>query len=107
MRYVFEQDDKNVDVLFCEEKSSISTSFRRIGGHNYCRYIARAVATAHTFPLRCKACQSSIHIRDIQIIFSNNEQLLQHLLRSSIQYYLTANPQQDDRFFCPNDECDV
>ncbi|CAF4586410.1 unnamed protein product [Rotaria sp. Silwood2] len=29
-----------------------------------------------------------------------------HLLKSSIQYYLTKNAKQDDRVFCPNDECD-
>ncbi|CAF1002038.1 unnamed protein product [Rotaria sordida] len=91
--------------VFCHQKSSISASFFRICGHTYCRCAAQALATSHTFPFRCKTCQSNIHIRDIQIIFSNNEQLLLPLLKSSIQHYLTTNPQQDDRIFCPNDEC--
>ncbi|UJR16958.1 hypothetical protein I4U23_003856 [Adineta vaga] len=92
--------------VFCQQKSSISTSFFRICGHTYCRCTARALATSHTFPLQCKACQSNIHIRDIQIIFNNNEQLYLSLLKSSIHHYLTTNHQDDDRVFCPNDECD-
>ncbi|CAF5168068.1 unnamed protein product, partial [Rotaria magnacalcarata] len=91
--------------VFCQQKSSISTSFFQICGHTYCRCAAQTLAALHTFPLRCKACQSNIHIRDIKIIFSNHEQLLLPLLKSSIQHYLTTNPQQDDRVFCPNAEC--
>ncbi|CAM4805317.1 unnamed protein product [Rotaria magnacalcarata] len=91
--------------VFCQHKSSISTSFFQICGHTYCRCAAQTLAALHTFPLRCKACKSNIHIRDIKIIFSNHEQLLLPLLKSSIQHYLTTNPQQDDRVFCPNAEC--
>ncbi|CAF0845315.1 unnamed protein product [Adineta steineri] len=92
--------------VFCQQKSSISTSFFRICGHTYCRCAARSLTTSSTLPLRCKACQSNIHIRDIQIIFNNDEQVFLSLLKSSIQQYLTTNPQQDDRVFCPNNECD-
>jgi HrpA-like RNA helicase len=92
--------------VFCKQKSSISTSLFRICGHAYCRCAAQALSSSISFPLQCKDCQSNIHIRDIQIIFSNDEQLFMHLLKNSIQNYLTINAQQDDRIFCPNDECD-
>ncbi|CAF4950088.1 unnamed protein product [Rotaria sp. Silwood1] len=92
--------------VFCKQKSSISTSFFRICGHAYCRCAAQILSTSYTFPLQCKECKSNIHIRDIQIIFNNDEQLFIHLLKNSIQNYLTVNAQQDDRIFCPNNECD-
>ena len=92
--------------VFCKQKSSISTNLFRICGHPYCRCVAQSLNSSTSFPLRCKDCQLNIHIRDIQIIFSNNEQLFMHLLKNSIQNYLTTNAQQDDRIFCPNHECD-
>ncbi len=92
--------------VFCKQKSSVSTSLFRICGHGYCRCAAQSLSTSISFPLQCKDCQASIHISDIQIIFSNDEQLFMHLLKSSIQNYLIKNAQQDDRVFCPNDECD-
>jgi hypothetical protein len=110
---VEESDTTNVKAVrqdrrcvFCKQKSSISTSFFRICGHAYCRCAAQSLSTSISFPLQCKDCQSNIHIRDIQIIFNNNEQLLMHLLKNSIQNYLKTNAQQDDRVFCPNDECE-
>ena len=114
-----EEDDENesdtvsvADVrqerrcVFCKQKSSISTSLFRICGHAYCRCAAQSLSTSTAFPLQCEDCQSDIHIRDIQTIFSNNEQSFIHLLKKSIQNYLTANVKEDDRIFCPNDECD-
>ena len=92
--------------VYCKQKSSISTSFFRICGHAYCRCAAQALGTSPNCPLQCQECQSNIHIRDIQIIFSNDEKILLHLLKNSIQNYLIINAQQDDRIFCPNDECD-
>jgi FtsZ-interacting cell division protein YlmF len=113
-----EEDDEESDMtnvkavrqdrrcVFCRQKSSVSTSIFRICGHAYCRCAAQSLSTSISFPLQCKDCQSNIHIRDIQIIFSNNEQLFMNLLKNSIQNYLTANAKQDDRVFCPNNECD-
>ncbi|CAF0858850.1 unnamed protein product [Adineta steineri] len=92
--------------VFCKQKSSISTSLFRICGHAYCRCAAQSLASTSTCPLQCKDCQTNIHIRDIEMIFNNNQQLLTHLLKNSIQEYLTKNAQQDDRVFCPNDECE-
>ncbi|UJR19686.1 hypothetical protein I4U23_022820 [Adineta vaga] len=92
--------------VFCKQVSSISTSLFRICGHAYCRCTAQSLASTPSFPLRCKDCQTNIHIRDIEMIFNNNQQSLIHLLKSSIQDYLTKNAQQDDRVFCPNDECE-
>ncbi|UJR19381.1 hypothetical protein I4U23_022511 [Adineta vaga] len=103
---VFGKERQERRCVFCKQKSSISTSLFRICGHAYCRCAVQSLAATHTFPLRCEDCQSNIHIRDIKVIFNNNEQLLTHLLKNSIQYYLTRNSQQDDRVFCPNDECE-
>jgi hypothetical protein len=105
-----EDDDETArqdrHCVFCKQKSSISTNLFRICGHAYCRCAAQSLSTSISFPLQCKDCQLNIHIRDIQIIFSNNEQLFMHLLKNSIQNYLKINAQQDDRVFCPNYECD-
>ena len=92
--------------VFCKQKSSTSTSQFRICGHAYCRCAAQALGVSNRFPLQCKDCQTNIHIRDIEDIFNNNKQLYTHLLKNSIQEYLIKNAQQDDRIFCPNDECD-
>ncbi|CAF3627648.1 unnamed protein product [Rotaria socialis] len=104
---------KNIQVMgqnrrcvFCKQISSMSASTFRICGHTFCRCAAQALTTYLTLPLECRECKSNIHIRDIQIIFSNDEQLFLNLLKSSIQDYLTKNAKQDDRVFCPNDECD-
>ncbi|CAF4173286.1 unnamed protein product, partial [Adineta steineri] len=75
--------------VFCKQKSSISTSLFRICGHAYCRCAAQSLTSTSTFPLQCKDCQTNIHIRDIEMIFNNNQQLLTHLLKNSIQDYLT------------------
>jgi HrpA-like RNA helicase len=91
--------------VFCKQESSNSTSFFRICGHAYCRCAAQTLSTCNSFPLQCKDCKTNIHISDVQFIFSNNEELFLNLLKSSIQGYLTTNVQQDDRTFCPNDEC--
>jgi HrpA-like RNA helicase len=91
--------------VFCKQKSSISTNLFRICGHAYCRCAAQSLNTSTSFPLRCKDCQTNIHIRDIEIIFSNDEQLFMNLIKNSLQNYLTTNTQQDDRVFCPNHEC--
>ena len=92
--------------VFCNKKSSISISFFRNCGHAYCQCAAQALSTPVSFPLQCKQCKSDIHILDIQIIFSNNDDLFTRLLKISIQKYLVTNAQQDDRVFCPNEECD-
>ncbi|CAF1352924.1 unnamed protein product [Rotaria magnacalcarata] len=97
---------QNRQCVFCKQISSMSASTFRICGHTFCRCAAQALTTYLTLPLECKECKSNIHIRDIQTIFSNDEQLFLNLLKSSIQDYLTKNAKQDDRVFCPNDECD-
>ncbi|CAF2799448.1 unnamed protein product [Rotaria sp. Silwood2] len=110
---VEEMDITNIEAVrqhrrcvFCKQKSSMSTNIFRICGHNYCRCAAQALSTSFKLHLECKECKSKIHIRDIQIIFCNDEQLLMQLLKSSIQNFLKINAKQDDRVFCPNDECD-
>ena len=97
---------QNRRCVFCNKKSSISMDLFHICGHAYCRCASQALSTSVSFPLQCSDCKANIHIRDIRIIFSNEDILFRHLLKRSIQTYLTQNAQQDDRVFCPNDECD-
>ena len=92
--------------VFCQQTSSISTSAFRICGHGFCRCAAQALSSSAQFPLQCKDCRSNIHIRDIEDIFSTDDQLFMDLRKRSIQNYLQANARQDDCTFCPHDECD-
>ena len=107
-----EEEDDNENIIrsdrscvFCKQKSSISTNLFRICGHAYCRCAAQHLGTSISFPLKCKDCETKIHIRDIELIFNNNEQFFMRLLKNSIQNYLKDNTQEDDRVFCPNYEC--
>ncbi|CAF3205891.1 unnamed protein product [Rotaria sp. Silwood2] len=59
-----ERDMKTIEVrgqdrgcVFCETKSSISTSILRICGHSFCRCAAQVLTTSSTLPLQCKQCK--------------------------------------------------
>lgn len=92
--------------VFCEEKSSISMNLFRICGHGYCQCAAQYLSNSNSFPLRCHQCQTNIHIDDLEIIFSNNDELFLRLLKNSIRDYLEDHVEEDHRVFCPSDQCD-
>ncbi|CAF4466495.1 unnamed protein product [Rotaria sp. Silwood2] len=93
----------NRQCSFCGRMSAFIKRLR-LCGHTYC-HCASSLLT-QTFPLQCHDanCKTNIDIYDLQEIYEP-EEIIQ-ICKRSLQHYLMANADADDRIFCPNGECD-
>ncbi|CAM4919152.1 unnamed protein product [Rotaria socialis] len=98
-----QQKDFARECAFCR-RLMVATRTFRICGHAYCRC---AVNMLHEIPLKCLTCNYTIHIQDVQEMFSNNRADFIQLCKKSIQNYLltSTNPTDNDQLFCPNNDC--
>ncbi|CAF1444795.1 unnamed protein product [Adineta ricciae] len=90
--------------VFCRQMSA-STRLFRICGHAYCQCASSSLS--QMFPFQCHepTCKTSVHIQDLQEIFTDRGEL-SRLCKRSLQVYLKEHASTDDRLFCPNGDCD-